>query len=118
MVAAEHIAPRIRDPQNAEAEVLTFFRFNEEVRVVVLLPPVCLGTPGSMHAHTPTPIPPPPPLTPQKEQVRVLFKANETKKAMKKGFSSGGNMASSRNLRGGRGRGGASSRNLIASDLS
>ena len=32
MVAVEAIAPRVRDPQNAQAEILQFFRFAEEVR--------------------------------------------------------------------------------------
>merc|ERR1712046_214913 len=30
MVAVEAIAPRVRDPQNAQAEILQFFRFAEE----------------------------------------------------------------------------------------
>ena len=33
MVAVEAIAPRVRDPQNAQAEILQYFRFAEEVRV-------------------------------------------------------------------------------------
>ena len=37
MVAVESIAPRVIDPQNAQAEILQFFRFAEEVSVVLRL---------------------------------------------------------------------------------
>ena len=49
MVAVESIAPRVIDPQNAQAEILQFFRFAEEVsfelRLRFLHVPVCCSMP-------------------------------------------------------------------------
>ena len=58
LIAVESIAPRIIDPQNAQAEILQFFRFAEEVSVVLRLHILqCYSVPFSSLVLTRRPIP-------------------------------------------------------------